>query len=567
MSNIDSYKGCRIKFDWSMAEKELEYATGDLINIGWYCSDRICLKGNGNKIALYYENFAGVEKRFTFNDIRLASNTSGTFFSNLGLKDEDRICLFMDRIPEMYFSFLGILKIGAVAQPLYSAFGDESLFVRLEDAKTRAIITQRKYLPKIRKIKDRLPYLEFIIVVDYINTKVLDEKEFAFNLNELAPVENMIIFPTRAESPSVLHYTSGTTGQPKGVQHVHYSLISQYLTAKWILDLRDDDVYWCTADHGWVTGISYGIIGPWSLGVSQCVLDSGFSAQTWYSFIEKYKITIWYTSPTAIRSLMKMGDELVKTFDLSSLRHLASVGEPLNSKAVLWSEEIFGKPFLDTYWQTETGSIMISNFPGMKVKPGSMGKPFPGIEGVILESGTFEPVKEVGIIGLIAFKPGWPSMMRTYWNNNEKYKEKFVNGWYLSGDKAYVDNDGYFWFVGRDDDIINTGGHLVSPFEIESVLLEHRAVGESAVVAKPDEVNMEVVKAFITLKPGFTPGSDLELEIMNFIRKKLSPLAMPQEIEYLDKIPRTRSGKIMRRLLHAKEWGEEIGDISTLEND
>jgi acetyl-CoA synthetase len=567
MSNIDYYKDCLINVDWSLAEKELEYTAGDVINIGWYCSDRICVKGNGNKIALYYEDFVGVKKRFTFNDIRLASNTAGTFLSNLGLKDEDRICLFMDRIPEMYFSFLGILKIGAVAQPLYSAFGDESLCVRLEDAKTRAIITQRKYLPKIRKIKDRLPYLEFIIVVDHINTKVLEEKEFAFNLNETAPVENMIIFPTRAESPSVLHYTSGTTGQPKGVQHVHYSLISQYLTAKCILDLRDDDIYWCTADHGWVTGISYGIIGPWSLGVSQCVLDSGFSAQTWYSFIEKYKITIWYTSPTAIRSLMKIGDELVKTYNLSSLRHLASVGEPLNSKAVLWSEKIFGKPFLDTYWQTETGSIMITNFPGMKVKPGSMGKPFPGIEGVILDAGIFEPVKGVGIIGLIAFKPGWPSMMRSYWNNTEKYKEKFVNGWYLSGDKAYVDNEGYFWFVGRDDDVINTGGHLVSPFEIESALLEHPAVGESAVVARPDEINMEVVKAFISLKPGFTASSDLELEIMNFIRKKLSSLAMPQEIEFMEKLPRTRSGKIMRRLLHAKEWGEEIGDISTLEND
>jgi acetyl-CoA synthetase len=264
---------------------------------------------------------------------------------------------------------------------------------------------------------------------------------------------------------------------------------------------------------------------------------------------------------------MKAGDEIIKEFDLSSLRHLASVGEPLNSEAVIWSEKIFGKPFLDTFWQTETGSIMITNFPGMKIKPGSMGKPFPGIIGVVLDPETFQPILEPGKIGLIAFKPGWPSMMRSYWNNEEKYREKFVNGWYLSGDKASIDTEGYFWFVGRDDDVINTGGHLVSPFEVESALLEHPAVGESAVVAKPDEVNMEVVKAFITLKPGFTPGPDLELEIMNFIRKKLSPLAMPQDIEYMEKLPKTRSGKIMRRLLHAKEWGEDIGDISTLEND
>jgi acetyl-CoA synthetase len=303
------------------------------------------------------------------------------------------------------------------------------------------------------------------------------------------------------------------------------------------------------------------------MGVTQCVLDSGFSADAWYRFIEKYRITMWYSAPTAIRSLMKAGDEVVKKYDLSSLRHLASVGEPLNAEAVIWSEKVYGLPFLDTYWQTETGSIMISNFPGMKIKPGSMGRTFPGIKGVVLDPKTFTPITEPGKVGLIAFKPGWPAMMTTYWNNPEKYSEKFVNGWYLPGDRAYLDSEEYYWFIGRDDDVINTGGHLVSPFEVESALLEHEAVSESAVVAKPDEVNMEVVKAFITLKPGYTPNDDLELEIMNFIRKKLSSLAMPQEIEYMDSLPKTRSGKIMRRLLHAREWGEEIGDTSTLDDE
>jgi acetyl-CoA synthetase len=567
MVNIGIYEERLKEFNWSLAENELEYRDGDVINIGWYCSDRICQKGDGEKTALFYEGFGGVEKKFTFNEIRLASNTIGTFLNNLGLKDKDRICLFMDKIPELYFSFLGILKIGAIVQPLFSSFGDESLYVRLEDAQTRAIITQSKHLPKVRRIRKRLPYLDYIIVVDHIKTKKLEKKEVAFFLTETSAVENMNISPTKSESPSVLHYTSGTTGQPKGVQHVHYSLISQYLTTKWVLDLQENDVYWCTADPGWVTGTSYGIIGPWSMGITQCVLDAGFSAQIWYKFIEKYRITVWYSSPTAIRLLMKAGDEVVKSHNLSSLRQLASVGEPLNSEAVKWSEKILGKPFHDTFWQTETGSIMISNFPGMKIKPGSMGKPFPGISGVILDQETYEPISESGKFGLIAFKPGWPAMMRAYWNHEEKYKEKFVNGWYLSGDKASIDNEGYFWFVGRDDDVINTGGHLISPFEVESALLEHPAVSESAVVAKPDEVNMEVVKAFITLKPGFTASKDLELEIMNFIRKKLSSMAMPQEIEYMDKLPKTRSGKIMRRMLHAKEWGKEIGDISTLEND
>lgn len=427
-SIIGSYEERLRDFDWSIAEKELGYRKGDIINIGWYCSDRICLQGKGDKTALHYEGFGGVEKSYTFNDIRLAGNTTGTFLRDLGIKNEDRVCLFMDRIPELYLSFLGVLKIGAIVQPLFSAFGDESLFVRLENAGTRAIITQRKHLPKVRKIIDRLPSLEFIIIVDHHYSKELETREVAFSLEDSEPVENFEIFPTKAESPSVLHYTSGTTGQPKGVKHVHYSLISQYLTTKWVLDLRDNDIYWCTADPGWVTGTSYGIIGPWSLGVTQCVLDTGFSARAWYRFIEKHRITMWYSAPTAIRSLMKAGDEIIKNYDLSSLRHLASVGEPLNSEAVIWSDRIFGKPFLDTFWQTETGSIMITNFPGMKVKPGSMGKTFPGITGAVLDPQTFEPIQEPGKIGLIAFRPGWPAMMRGYWNNEQKFREKFVNG-------------------------------------------------------------------------------------------------------------------------------------------
>jgi acetyl-CoA synthetase len=412
-----------------------------------------------------------------------------------------------------------------------------------------------------------MPWLEFLIIVDPDPAKPLQQREVPMMLEQLPKVDKFDVHPTVAESPSVLHYTSGTTGQPKGVKHVHYSLIAQYLTTKWVLDLQDDDIYWCTADPGWVTGTSYGIIGAFSNGVTQCILDAGFSAESWYRFIEKHRITMWYSAPTAIRSLMKAGDEIIKKFDLSCLRHLASVGEPLNAEAVKWSERVFGKAFLDTYWQTETGCIMISNYPGMKIKPGSMGKPFPGITATVIDSETLLPFNEPGKIGLIAIRPGWPSMMRTYWNNEETYNKKFKNGWYLPGDRSSIDNEGYFWFVGRDDDVINTGGHLVSPFEVESALLEHQAIAESAVVAKPDFVNMEVVKAFVTLKPGFTGSKDLDLDIMNFVRKKLSPLAMPQEIEFVESLPKTRSGKIMRRILHAKEWGEEIGDISTLENE
>jgi acetyl-CoA synthetase len=567
MSNFGDYEDRIRNFSWSLSEQELGYQPGQPINIGAYCSDRICQQGKGDKIALIWEGFSGEKKTYTYNDLRRYSNAFASFLTRSGLKAGDRVCLFMDRIPELYIGFVGILKTGAIAQPLFSAFGEDSLFVRLENAQTSAIFTQKKHVSKVRKIREKLPHLQHIFIVDYDGKSPLQDREEAFSMEGLGGVEDYDVYPTYAESPSVLHYTSGTTGMPKGVQHVHYSLISQYLTAKWVLDLRDDDLYWCTADPGWVTGTSYGIIAPFALGVTQCVLDSGFSAEAWYKFIEKNKVTVWYSAPTAIRSLMKAGDEIIKKFDLSCLRHLASVGEPLNPEAVNWSIRVFGKPFHDTYWQTETGCILITNFPGMPVKPGSMGRPFPGITATVLNPNTHEPYPQPGKIGLIGIKPGWPSMMRGYWQNEEAYKNKFRNGWYLTGDRARLDSDGYFWFVGRDDDIINTGGHLVSPFEVESALLEHLAVAESAVVSKPDPINMEVVKAFVTLKPGNTPSKDMELDIMNFIRKKLSPLAMPQEIEFVELLPKTRSGKIMRRILHAKEWGEEIGDTSTLENE
>jgi acetyl-CoA synthetase len=566
MSNIGSYEEKYKNFNWNMSEQELEFGKNDMYNISYYCADRICEKGHGDKPALMWEGFKGECKKYTFNDLRIYSNIFAQFLQDISVKPGDRVCLFMDRIPELYISFLGVLKMGGVVQPLFSAFGEEALFTRLDDAKTKAIFTTMKHVRKVRKIREKLPELTKVIVVD-ADKKKLGENEIAFSMESAEKIERFDIFKAGSETPSVLHYTSGTTGKPKGALHVHSSIIAQYITTKWVLDITPDDIYWCTADPGWVTGTSYGIIGPWSIGVTQVVLDAGFSTEKWYQFIEKYKVTIWYTAPTAIRLLMKDGIEKVKKYDLSSLRHLISVGEPLNAEAVVWSEQAFGKPFYDSYWQTETGAIVITNFPGMKVKPGSMGKSVPGVIATVVDQKTFEPIKKTGTVGLIALKPGWPSMFRTYWGNKEMYHSKFKNGWYICGDRSSIDSDGYFWFVGRDDDVINTGGHLVGPFEIESALLEHEAVAESAAVGKPDPVNMEVVKAFVSLKPGYEPNVDLELSIMNFIRKKLSPLAMPQEIEFVASLPKTRSGKIMRRLLRAKEWGEEIGDVSTLEND
>ncbi len=566
MGTDDVYESRVTSFQWETAAKELHYGEDGRYNIGYFCSDRLCSLGYGQKPALIWENYSGDQRSYTYDDLKRRSNAFALFFRGLGIAERDRICFFMDRLPELYFSLLGALKIGAIAQPLFSAFGEEALLTRLEDAQTRVVVTTRKRLGVVRKIRDSLPALEHVIIVDAAGLE-LHAGEISFSLSESPMPDEFPIAQVGPESPSILHYTSGTTGKPKGALHVHSSIIAQYMTAKWVLDLRPEDVYWCTADPGWVTGTSYGIIGPWSNGVTQTIFDGGFGSELWYSFIEKHKVTVWYTAPTAIRLLMRDPIDRVAAHDLSSLRHLASVGEPLNPEAVAWSLKAFGKPFHDTFWQTETGAIMISNYPGMKIKPGSMGRPFPGIEAKIVDTTTSEPITTPNAIGLIALRPGWPSMFRTYWNNRETYDKKFKNGWYISGDRASVDGDGYFWFVGRDDDVINTGGHLVGPFEIESALLEHPAVAESAAVGKPDPINWEVVKAFVALKPGFAPSNDLTMDIMNHVRKRVSSFSMPQEIEYVPGLPRTRSGKIMRRLLRAKEWHEEIGDTSTLENE
>ncbi|MEN8151754.1 MAG: acetate--CoA ligase [Planctomycetota bacterium] len=566
MSNIGNYEDRVADFSWSLAEEELGIKEGDPINIGWHISDRICQQGKADKAALIWENHAGDSRTFTYDDLRVLTNGMAKYLEDLGVEAGERVCLFMDRVPELYLGFVAILKRGAIAQPLFSAFGNESLHTRLANAGTSVIFTQKKHVAKVRKIRDQLPNLRHIIIVDGDPEK-LREKEVIFGLPQTERLEEYECGATTAETPSVLHYTSGTTGQPKGAQHVHTSIVSQYLTTKWVLDLTDEDVYWCNADPGWVTGTSYGIIGPWACGATQVVLDAGFNTKSWYEFIERRKVTVWYSAPTAIRLLMKEGTDAAKEHDLSSLRHLCSVGEPLNAEAVIWSEEAYGLPFHDTFWQTETGCMMIVNYPGLRIKPGSMGKPFPGITADIIDEETHQPVAGPGDVGVIGLKPDWPSIIRTYWNNPDGYASKFKNDWYLTGDRGSYDKDGYFWFTGRDDDVINTGGHLVGPFEIESALLEHEAVAESAAVAKPDPVNMEVVKAFVTLKPGFEGDPDLELQIMNFIRKKLSPLAMPQEIEFVDKLPKTRSGKIVRRILRAQEFGEPVGDVSTLMDD
>jgi acetyl-CoA synthetase len=543
----------------------LDIKEGSTFKLGALLCDRHCSQGRGERLALIWENHAGLRKNFKFDDLRRYSNAWAHKLAELGINPGDRVCLFVDRVPDLYFAFLGILKLGAVAQPLFSQFMADALEVRLADADTRAVITTVRHLEKVRSVRARLPSLAWVILTDVKSGAhpTLGQGEVVMTAEEAPPVE-FTPFSANEETPSLLHYTSGTTGRPKGAQHVHGSVLSQYATTRHVLDLRPDDVYWCTADPGWVTGTSYGIIGPWAVGATQAIFDSGFSAQRWYEFIARHRVTVFYTAPTAIRMLMKAPPPAPD--QLASLRHTCSVGEPLNPAAVLWAERVMGRPFHDTYWQTETGAIMISNVPGLPIKPGSMGKPVPGIAAAILDQQTFQPITVPGKVGLIAFRPPWPSMFRGYFKAEKTYQSKFVGDYYLTGDRGSVDSDGYYWFVGRDDDVINTAGHLVGPFEVESALLRHPAVAESAAVSKPDPTYGEVVKAFIVLRPEHTGSDELKLEIMNFVRKHLSPLAMPHAIDFVEKLPKTRSGKIVRRMLRAQEWGEPVGDLSSLDD-
>jgi acetyl-CoA synthetase len=567
--NIGDHEARRTSFTWGMARTELDFPA-DRFNLGWYCADRICELGQGGKLALVWEAADGRHERYDFDALRGYSNAWASYLQRIGLQPGEVVAFYLDRVPDYYLGFLGGLKQGLVMQPMFSAFGEEALMQRIHSANTVAVVTSSKLVDKVRAIRTECPSLRHVVVVD----GEPGDGESCFSVATAQPQDDFAIHATPEEHPSILHYTSGTTGLPKGAQHVHGSLPAQALTAKWVLDLRADDIYWCTADPGWVTGTSYGILGPWSLGITQVVFEGRFSADNWYRILQEHHVTVWYTAPTAIRMLMKEDSSVAAQYDFSSLRHMCSVGEPLNPEGVVWGVETMGLPFHDTWWQTETGAQQIVNVPGMPIKPGSMGKPVPGTAaGVLTED--FQPITEPNVSGLLALRVGefpfggpapWPSIFRTYLGRHDAYESKFKGGWYITGDRAHIGADGYYWFEGRDDDVINTSGHLVGPFEVESALIEHPAVAESAAVGKPDPVKMEIVKAFVALKPGHEPSDELAAEIIKFVRRTLSPYAAPAEIEFIDKLPKTRSGKIMRRLLKAKETGADLGDTSTLED-
>ena len=565
--NLDDYETARGSFDWGSAEGELDWLPDGNLNIAYEAIDRHVAKGNGAKPAMLWEGKNGEQETHTFADLSAATNQFANVLRGLGLQKGDRVFTFMERLPEIYVAVFGALKAGCVAGPLFSAFGPDPVRDRLEDSGAVVLVTQPELRKRIAHIFPDLPALKHIVIVNKggrsaeppIDGDLAWDDLMAEASGDFGSIE------TSRDDYSIMHYTSGTTGKPKGAVHRHNSVIQQYITGKWVLDLQPDDIYWCTADPGWVTGTSYGMIAPWTNGVTQVIYEGGFSARKWYEIIQRYGVTVWYTAPTAVRMLMKQGVELPRSFDLSTLRYVASVGEPLNPEGVVWGEEAFGLPIHDNWWQTETGAIMIANYPSMEIRPGSMGRPLPGIEAAIVDNDGNELPANTS--GNLAARPGWPSMFQTYWQQQERYDSRFVNGWYFSGDEAERDPDGYFWFIGRTDDVINTAGHLVGPFEVESALIEHPAVAEAGVIGKPDPVAMEVVKAFVALNEGIEATDELRRDIMGFARKKLAAAVAPREIEIVDSLPKTRSGKIMRRLLKARELGLPEGDTSTLEED
>jgi acetyl-CoA synthetase len=564
--NLIDYAAAKARFTWEAVRDELAMREG--LNIAYHALDRHVTEGHGNKLALRWLGKNDERRDLTYSELLGLSNRFANLLRDLGVGAGERVFSLLGRIPELYITALATLRNGSAFCPLFSAFGPEPVRTRMVIGEAKVLVTTPAlYKRKVADWRNELPRLQHVLLIDHGGAPPLaDTIDYAAAMGRSSAEPRLAA--TGPEDLALLHFTSGTTGRPKGAMHVHEAVLAHHITGRYALDLHPDDVFWCTADPGWVTGTSYGIIAPLTNGVTMIVDEAEFDADRWYRILQNEQVTVWYTAPTAIRMLMKTGEEVARKYDLSRLRFLASVGEPLNPEAVVWSNHVYGRPFHDNWWQTETGGIMIANFAAMDIKPGSMGRALPGIDAAIVArrpDGTVHRIDEPMTAGELALRTGWPSMFRGYLNEPERYRKCFADGWYLTGDLAMRDTDGYFWFVGRADDVIKSAGHLIGPFEVESALMEHPAVAEAGVIGKPDPIAGEIVKAFISLKPGFEASDPLARELLAHARKRLGPAVAPKEIAFRPDLPRTRSGKIMRRLLRVRELGLPEGDLSTLE--
>lgn len=558
-------------FSWAEADGELTRLPGGAgLNIAYECVDRHVRNGRRDHLALRWLGKQGEVRDFTYGDLYGLSHRFANVLRRLGVGKGDRVFVLAGRIPELYITALGTLKNGSAFCPLFSAFGPEPIEQRLAIGEGNVLVTTEALYArrKIAELRTRLPHLKHVLIIGEDKDSPSSEIQSFHRLMEAAS-EEFDIAPTAPEDMALIHFTSGTTGRPKGAVHVHKAVLAHHITGKYALDFHPNDIFWCTADPGWITGTSYGIVSPLSHGITSIIDEAEFDAERWYRIIQEQKVTVWYTAPTAVRMMMKAGTEIIRKYGLSSLRLIASVGEPLNPEAVVWGQEAFGLPIHDNWWQTETGGIMIANYLAMEIRPGSMGRPLPGIEAAIVQRQKDGTVVELKVeeVGELALRPGWPSMFRGYLHEEERYRKCFAGGWYLTGDLVKQDADGYFWFIGRADDVIKSAGHLIGPFEVESALMEHPAIAEAGVIGIPDPMIGEVVKAFVSLKKGIEPSETLRKELLGHARSRLGPAVAPREIDFRESVPKTRSGKIMRRLLKARELGLPEGDLSTLEND
>jgi acetyl-CoA synthetase len=572
--NLADYDATCASFTWDRARRALDGLPGGALNIAHEAVDRHAAGPRAGHEALRFVRVDGSTRSYSYADLREETTRFAAVLHDLGVGRGERVASLLGRCPELFVAALGALRNGSVFCPLFSAFGPDPVRQRLHLGMGRVLVTTRAlYRRKVAPIRRDLPELHHVLLVDAHGRAEPGTLDLRALMRGADPAHRMV--PTRPDDMALLHFTSGTTGTPKGAVHVHEAVVAHHATGLYALDLHPGDVYWCTADPGWVTGTSYGVVAPLVHGVTAVVDEEEMDPDRWYRILAEQGVTVWYTAPTALRMLMRAGAERARGHDLSALRFVASVGEPLNPEVVVWGQEAWGLPVHDNWWQTETGGIMIANFAATEIRPGSMGRPLPGVEAAlvardaegapVLRDGAAVLVTEPDAEGELALKPGWPSMFRGYLGEAERYRRCFAGGWYLTGDLARRDADGFYWFVGRGDDVIKSAGHLIGPFEVESALMEHPAVAEAGVIGVPDPVAGQVVKAFVLLRPGVRPSDDLRLDVLALARRRLGSAVAPREIAFADSLPKTRSGKILRRLLRARELGLPEGDLSTLE--
>jgi acetyl-CoA synthetase len=568
--NLSDYETACADFSWQAARDALDGLPGNAgLNIAYEAVDRYAMSARRDEVALRWLAKSGKVEDYTYTRLYELSNRFANLLRALGVDPGEPVFSVLGRVPELFVTALGSWKNQSQFCALFAAFGPEPIRTRMEIGKARVLVTTAEiYRRKIAQMRDQLPHLAHVLVVVGEEDGPPDGT-LGFEALLASADERFTIPPTDPETLALIHFTSGTTGRPKGALHAHAAVIAHHHSARLALDLRPGDVYWCTADPGWVTGISYGLIAPLTLGARVILDEEAFDVERWYRLLQDQAVNVWYTAPTALRMMMKYGAEVARQYALPALRFIASVGEPLNPEAVRWSSEVLGLPVHDNWWQTETGAIMISNYRAMEIRPGSMGRPLPGIGAAIVErsEGGGVRVLETKCTGELALRSGWPSMFRGYLGEAARYEKCFADGWYLTGDLARRDLAGYYWFIGRADDVIKSAGHLIGPFEVESVLMAHPAVAEVGVVGMPDPLIGEIVKAFVVLKPGYVLDHTLYRQLLAHGRRRLGPAVAPRQIEVREELPKTRSGKIMRRVLKARELGLSEGDTSTFQGN